>query len=432
MMVESLKGRALPAYATPMIEPEIVRQIHVLAGYGGGAKRIARELEVTRNTVRAYLRGAPHKGRRAFVGRKLAGEDRTAAVRLLDATAQGNAVVVQTLLAAGGTHVSARTVQRAVRDHRRAQRAAQAATVRFETAPGAQRQIDFGEKWVDIAGALVRVFVFVAVLSYSRRLFVKALLNLRHDDWREGLAGAFRHFGGVTQTLLCDNAPPLVKAHDVDANTVTFQPAFVAFCRDWDVTPRACGPYRARTKGKTESGVKFVKRNALAGRAFASFAALETHLAAWADEADRRVHGTTHERPVDRFERDERVALRPLPARPLVVRERRLRRKVANDALVNVDTLRYSVPHRLVGETVDVLVGDAQVHITRGDTPVATHPRSREPHAIVRVPSHYEGLWRPATTASASASCPSPARPSALDAMGRSLDDYADAIGGVR
>ena len=126
------------------------------------------------------------------------------------------------------------------------------------------------------------------------------------------------------------------------------------FCKDWDITPKACGPYRARTKGKTESGVKYVKRNALAGRDFESFAALEKHLVEWMAEADARVHGTTHERPLDRFEREEKAALRPLPGRPLPRRQQRLKRKVANDALVDVDTVRYSVPHRLVRESVEV------------------------------------------------------------------------------
>src|SRR5262245_30047216 len=110
--------------------------------------------------------------------------------------------------------------------------------------------------------------------------------------------------------------------------TVVFTPAYLQFCRDWDVEPRACAPYRARTKGKTESGVKYVKRNGLAGREFESFAALEAHLAAWTRDADEREHGTTHEPPRVRYEREERHLLRPLPARPLPVRERRLSRKV--------------------------------------------------------------------------------------------------------
>lgn len=129
---------------------------------------------------------------------------RATAVELLDRTAAGNAVVVAELLAAQGVEASVRTVQRAVSHDRKARRAAELATVRFETAPGHQMQIDFGEKFVSLAGAMVKVFFFVAVLSFSRRIFVKPLLNQRQDDWREGLFGAFRHFGGVTQTILID------------------------------------------------------------------------------------------------------------------------------------------------------------------------------------------------------------------------------------
>jgi transposase len=104
----------------------------------------------------------------------------------------------------------------------------------------------------------------VAVLSYSRRLFVKPFLKERGADWREGIAAAFTHFGGVPRTVLGDNARPLVRARDRATGTVILHPAYLAFCRDWDVQPRACAPYRARTKGKTEAGVKYVKRNALA------------------------------------------------------------------------------------------------------------------------------------------------------------------------
>lgn len=90
-------------------------------------------------------------------------------------------------------------------------------------------------------------------------------------------------------------------------------PAYLAFCRDWDVQPRACAPHRARTKGKTEAGVKYVKRNALADLHFETFAALETHLADWLVVADQGVHGTTHEAPIVRFERDERAACARYP-----------------------------------------------------------------------------------------------------------------------
>jgi transposase len=180
-------------------------------------------------------------------------------------------------------------------------------------------------------------------------------------------------------------------------------------------------PYRARTKGKTESGVKYVKRNALAGRRFASFAELEAHLARWTREANLRVHGTTHERPLESFEREEKAALRPLPQRPLPRRHQRLQRKMANNALVDVDTVRYSVPHRLVRQKVEVEVGDEQVRIFHANQVVATHARSRQPHARVVDPAHWEGLWRLHTA-------PEPEQNSALSSLGRTLEDYAAVV----
>ena len=137
--------------------------------------------------------------------------------------------------------------------------------------------------------------------------------------------------------------------------------------------------------------------------------------------ADAREHGTTHEAPRLRFERAERHLLRPLPARALPRREQRLRRRVAHDAFVDVDTVRYSVPHRLVRDHVDVAIDEQIVRIFHGTALVATHARSLEPYHRVIDPTHFAGLWRPAD--------PSVEIPTApLTALGRDLADYAAAI----
>jgi len=408
-----------------MVEPELVRQIRGLAGQGWGSKRIARELEVSRNTVRRYLRlGDEAEEQRRPRAWCLDAEARSVALELFETVAEGNAVVVADLLMDRGIAASVRTVQRVVEARRRTQRAAEAATVRFETEPGHQMQVDFGEKWVDIADQRTKVHLLTAVLGYSRRLFVKPFLSERQDDWREGIAEAFRHFEGVPQTLLCDNARALVLDRDRISDEVRFNPAFLLFCQDWEIKPRACRPYRARTKGKVESGVKYVKRNALAARSFHSFAALEVHLARWCARVDRRIHKTTREKPVDRFEA-ERAALRPLPSRPLPTRERLLTRRVSHDALIDIDTVRYSVPYRLVRDRVEVHVGDAMVRIFHGGTLVAEHQRAREPHARVIDQGHFDGLWRRYEV-------PPPASDSALSALGRSLADYERVVGGER
>jgi transposase len=407
-----------------MVEPEIVREIRGLFSLKWSIRRIARELGIDRRTVRRYLAG----GEAAEVqirpaARRLSEDQRALALRLFDTEAEGNAVVVRQMLSESGIVVTERTVQRAIAPHREQRRARELATVRFETAPGHQMQIDFGEKWVWIGDKRIRVMLFVAVLSYSRREYVRAFRSQRHDDWREGLAGAFRHFGGTPQTVLVDNARALIIDRDRKLGIIHLHPAFEAFCRDWGVTARACYPYRARTKGKTERGVGYAKGNALAGRRFESWLHLEQHLERWMGMADERIHGTTHEQPRVRFERDEAAALSSLPARPLPVRQRRLTRRVATDCFVDVDTIRYSVPHRLVRRSVEVLVGDDEVVVFEGLEIVARHARCDEPHRRVVDPSHFEGLCRVTTTDRVVGT--------SLQSYGRTLGDYAAAIGGV-
>ena len=413
---------------TRMLDPEVVDRIRELSGQGLGSKRIARQLGVSRNSVRRYLAGATVGFQQRPAARRL-DDDTLREVRdLFGTVAEGNAVVIQQELAGRGIDVELRTLQRAVAPLRQEARAEALATVRFETSPGQQMQIDFGEKIVRIAGQPVTVYLMTAVLGYSRRLYCRAFLAQRQDDWLEGLDGAFRHFGGLTEQILCDNASPLVTSHDRQSGQVVWNPGFEAFCRDRGLTAKACRPRRARTKGKIERGVGYVKHNALAGRSFDSFAGLQRHLATWQVEvADRRIHGTTRERPAVRFERDERVALRPLPARPLPVRTRRLKRRVSTDCFVDIDTIRYSVPYRHVRETVEVVVQEREVEIWLRGTRIAKHARCHEPHTLVRDPAHFEGLFR----RMAAAQDPAPSAPAA-NPVCRPLSIYTEVVEGGR
>lgn len=377
-----------------MEAPDDVAAMLRLHAAGWGAKRIAKELGCARNTVRRYLREGRWK--------PYAGGSRG---RTLDAHAGwvqeafelhgGNADVVrQELEREKGVTVSLRTVERAVQERRRRLRAESVATVRFETPPGEQLQADFGELFVEIGGVRVKVHLCVLTLGFSRRVFVRAYANERQGNWLDCMEQAFHRFGGVPAQVLVDNARALVSVHDAETREVVFAERFSQFASYWGFKPRACAPYRARTKGKDESGVRYVKRNAIAGRSFASWDALDGWLEQWSREvADVRVHGTTGERPVDRFER-ELATLQPLRARQPFLAEREFDRRVHNDACVEVGANWYSVPWRLVGADVVVRVRDQQVTVSHAGQVVARHERAEGRRNRVVDATHWEGLAR--------------------------------------
>ena len=180
-----------------MKAPDEVSAMLRLKALGWGSKRIAAELGCARNTVRRWLsEGDWHACASASRSKKLDGLSDWIGERFRRHA--GNADVVrQELASEKGLVVSLRTVERATAPLRRELVAAARATVRFETHPGEQLQIDFGERRVEIAGAAVKVFFFVATLGYSRRLHVRAYGHERQDSWFEGLESAFRTFGGV-------------------------------------------------------------------------------------------------------------------------------------------------------------------------------------------------------------------------------------------
>lgn len=403
-----------------MLEPEAVTTIVRLGELGWGSKRIAKELGVARNTVRRYLTaGGWVPYRQPLRAGVLSGHEAWLRERFLQH--RGNCDVVrQQLQRELGVAAGLRTVERACRPFRQELEASRRATVRFETAPGEQMQIDFGQARVMIGGEPVRAFLFVATLGYSRRGFVCAFRHERQSAWFAGIEAAFAHFGGRVQTLLVDNAKALVTEHDTATRKVQFNPRFEAFCRHWGVRARACAPFRARTKGKTENGVGYVKKNAVAGHTFESWAAFEAHLVRWQREvADVRMHGTTGEAPRIRFEA-ERAYLRPVAGIAPFVQVRELVRRVNGEGCIELDTNAYSVPWRFIGEQMSVMVSDGVVSVRHGGEEVARHAQLAGDRGRQIDRSHLMGAATPAPVA------PAPA----ADALLRPLAEYEALVGG--
>jgi transposase len=432
-VIEQAPGSGRIEGRQAMQTPEDVQAMLKLASLGWGSKRIAAEMGCSRNTVRNYLRQGGWQPYQSPKRRsRLQGLEAWLAERFVQH--RGNADVVrQDLQREHGIGIGLRTVERAVAHLRRELHAQTLATVRFETPPGHQLQIDFGSVRVPVAGEMTKIHLFVATLGYSRRNYVTLFLHERQSAWLQGLEGAFRHFGGTTGELLIDNARALVSEHDMQTREVVFNDRFHAFCRYWRVVPRACAPYRARTKGKDERGVGYVKRNAIAGHRFDSLEALRAHLAYWMREvADVRVHGTTGEVPLQHFERDEQHTLRPLEAKAPFLQVRELSRRVHSDACVEIDTNRYSVPWRLIGESVTVVVADGLVRVLYAGEEVACHAQSAARRTTVIERHHLTGivgaqLLGVSWLTRQPPQVPSPALPADLL---RPLAEYESALGG--
>jgi transposase len=414
-----------------MKTPDDVAEMLRLKVCGWGVKRIGRALGCSHHTVKHYVTAGgvvPFKS--AKRAKLLDGLEDWLRERFI--RHRGNADVVrQDLAAERGLGVSRRTLQRAVQPYRQAMKAEALATTRFETPPGRQLQIDFGERLVEIGGAKVKAFVFVATLGYSRRVHVRAFGHEQQASWFTGLESAFTSFGGVPAEVLMDNPRALVVRHDAVSRTVQFNDKLIAFAKHWGFSPRACAPYRARTKGKTESGVGYVKKNAIAGHSFESWEAFEAHLAKWEREvANVRVHGTTGEAPIARFKRDEAHRLKPLGARPPFSTLRELSRVVGNDCAVEVDTNSYSVPWKLIGERVAVMVAGGEVRIRHGAREVAVHRQTEGRRQRVVDRAHLDGVaGRDGPVCQRAVEAP-PVPLSPPPSLLRPLAEYETAIGG--
>lgn len=182
------------------------------------------------------------------------------------------------------------------------------------------------------------------------------------------------HFEGITEEVLLDNARALVTLHNKETKEIVYNDRFKAFAKYWDFKPKACQPYRARTKGKDERMVGYVKHNAIAGHEFSSWEVLENHLQTWnATVADNRMHKTTERRPIDLFNEQERAALKPHSLKPPFIRVKEMERIVQADACVEVDTNYYTVPHNLIGQRVMIQIIDNGLSIYHNHVEIATH-----------------------------------------------------------
>ena len=365
----------------------MIDELHQQGVYRGD---IAERLGVHRKTVsRALERGGPPSSKRRRERYAKLKPYMETVDKLLKAGVF-NAVVIYREIQALGYDGKIR-VLRAYIEPKRALRPGRA-TVRFETEPAKQLQHDWGEVIVPIAGTAQRVHIAVSVLGYSRRFHVMAAPCCDAEHTCESLVRAFAWFGGVTRQVWVDNHKAAVTAHVPGA--VRFNERFKQLARHYGFVPKACRPYRPRTKGKVERLVGYVKQHFFQRyRAFESWAHLGQLLEAWLlEEADQRLHGTVKEVVAERFER-ERPALMPLPAHRFDTSYVETRH-VGWDAYVNVRGNRYSVPSAYCGQMVTVRISlDDELVVYAGERCIARYRLVAPEAGWQTVADHHLRLW---------------------------------------
>jgi transposase len=354
---------------------------------------IARELDLDRKTVRTALkRAAWEPYRREAPGATLLDAHRDWLVERAPQVHYSARILYQELSRERGFLGCYETVKLAVRPLRSEAALAGLTQRRFETAPGEQAQCDWGQVKVSVGDVRRCLHVFVMTLGYSRRGFAMGFEGERMPDLLAAHEAAFAYFGGRCEQLLYDRMRTVVLGSGKDsAGKARLNSTFAAFAAHWGFTVRLCQPYRAQTKGKVESGVKYVKRNFVPGRVFRDLEDFNAQLLTWQLEiADQRIHGTTHVQPIARFT-DEVAHLVPTTAQPSFLTAMVRERVVADDWLISIDNNRYSVPCRLIGKTVQVVrEADRWVIRHRGQI-VADHAMLEGRYQLVVRPEHSPG-----------------------------------------
>ena len=254
--------------------------------------------------------------------------------------------------------------------------------------PAQAMQVDWGEcGHVQLGATTRKVSVFVAVLCYSRLMFIEFTLSQRKAEFYRSLVHALEFFGGSPRALIFDNLKAAVL--NGSGRAACFHPEFLALCGHFCLQPIACERRDPESKGIVESGVGYVKHNALAGRG-EELTRFEDYLALaplWRDQvANVRRHETTRERPVDRFER-ERSLLRPLPAIPFDTDEV-VPAVVSPLARVEFDGNRYSTPPELARRPVTIRASHDEVRVLNQGQIAAQHVRCYQRGQLIVLPDH--------------------------------------------
>ena len=264
------------------------------------------------------------------------------------------------------------------------------ATVRFETMPGLQGQVDWGffENYKVLEnGEYKKLYCFLMILGYSRMRYIEFVTDMSTTTLIKCHINAFRYFDGYPEEILYDNMKQVVVKRMMKQSESELNKQFEDFAGFYGYKPILCRPYRGQTKGKVERTVRYVRENFMIGIRYNSLADLNSQAHAWCNKINAKIHGTTNERPIDRLPEENLLPLK----REYIIDKINLRR-VEKDCLISYAGNKYSVPAEYVGRDVTVIVLDHMLAAYFEGKQIALHKLSYSRNTLNVNKEHYKDM----------------------------------------
>lgn len=371
-----------------MINMEVCMNIVGLKRDGYSIRAIARKLGIHRNTVKKYLGcpEVPQYRRRSRSPSKL-DPYKQLIKDYLDQEPYSATWLLDRLRLQGYTG-GYELVKQYAREIKGQQM--RLAYIRFETEPGRQAQVDWGDFQVQEAdGSTTKVYVFVMVLGYSRAMYVELVERCTLEQFLDCHIRAFKYFGGVPAEVLYDNMKHVVIGRRDGAPV--FNSEFLHFARQYEFQPKACPVQCPWVKGKVERPIDYVRNRFWRGYDFQGIRKANQDALIWlADVAHERIHGTHHQVVRERWEQ-EKPHLGGLPEKDYDT-SLKVFRKVYKDCQVSYNANRYIVPHTVVGKTIMLKIKDGFIRFYDDDRLLATYQEPDGKHQVVGDRQFYEQL----------------------------------------
>jgi len=362
-------------------------EIRRLSETGMNAPQIARSLGLNAKTIQKWV-DQPYARRKASARSGKLDPYKAQIVRMLDQEAYTGEQILREIRKQG--YPGGRSILQEYLVRIRPVRKKAFATLSF--APGECAQVDWGHAGsVQVGNTRRRLSFFVMTLGCSRMIYVEFTLSEKMEHFLGCHKNAFEFFGGVPEKVMIDNLKSAVLEHP-RGGAVRYHPRYLDFAAHYGFEPRACNVRAPHEKGQVERAVSYVRSSFLNGLHPERFAPINPQARLWMDTvANLRVHKELNERPIDRFDRLEKAALKPLGLQPYDI-------GVSSQTSANsqfrvvLDTNKYSVPAEYASRRVTLRQTPDQVLIYHEHNLIATHPRCYQRHQDILIEDHQRAL----------------------------------------